>query len=103
MRTAKLQLNISRRSGKIVFEMENISQAVTVKTLIRDTSTTILSGDIIPIVGPKGCRDTMLIKLLLGEIQPTSAQICYGTKLEITYYVQNHTDLDLEKTVMDNL
>ena len=103
MGTAKLQLDTSSRSGKIVFEMEDVSYEITGKTLLKDFSTTILRGDKIALVGPNGCGKTTFIKLLLGEIQPTSGKIRCGTKLEIAYFDQYRADLDPEKTVMDNV
>lgn len=103
MGTAKLQLDTSSRSGKIVFEMEDVSYEIAGKTLLKDFSTTILRGDKIAFVGPNGCGKTTFIKLLLGEIQPTSGKIRCGTKLDIAYFDQYRADLDPEKTVMDNV
>ena len=78
-------------------------RAFTGKTLLKDFSTTILRGDKIALVGPNGCGKTTFIKLLLGEIQPTSGKIRCGTKLDIAYFDQYRADLDPEKTVMDNV
>lgn len=103
MGTAKLQLDTSSRSGKIVFEMEDVSYEIAGKTLLKDFSTTILRGDKIALVGANGCGKTTFIKLLLGEIQPTSGKIRCGTKLDIAYFDQYHAALDPEKTVMDNV
>lgn len=103
MGTAKLQLDASSRSGKIVFEMEDVSYEIAGKTLLKDFSTTILRGDKIALVGANGCGKTTFIKLLLGEIQPTSGKIRCGTKLDIAYFDQYRADLDPEKTVMDNV
>lgn len=103
MGTAKLQLDTSSRSGKIVFEMENVSYEVAGKSLLNDFSTTILRGDKIALVGANGCGKTTFIKLLLGEIQPTAGKIRCGTKLEIAYFDQYRADLDPEKTVVDNV
>ncbi|WP_424406056.1 ABC transporter ATP-binding protein [Pasteurella sp. PK-2025] len=101
--TAKLQIDTSSRSGKIVFELDNVSYEVAGKTLLKDFSTTILRGDKIALVGPNGCGKTTFIKLLLGEIQPTSGSVRCGTKLDIAYFDQYRADLDPEKTVMDNV
>lgn len=103
MGTAKLQLDTSSRSGKIVFEMEDVNYEIEGRTLLKDFSTTILRGDKIALVGPNGCGKTTFIKLLLGEIQPTSGKIRCGTKLDIAYFDQYRADLDPEKTVMDNV
>lgn len=100
---AKLQLDNSSRSGKMVFELENVSYEVAGKTLLKDFTTTILRGDKIALVGANGCGKTTFIKLLLGEIKPTSGTVRCGTKLEIAYFDQYRADLDPEKTVMDNV
>ena len=101
--TAKLQIDNSSRSGKIVFEIENASYTVADKQLLSNFSTTILRGDKIALVGSNGCGKTTFIKLLLGEIQPTAGSIRCGTKLEIAYFDQYRADLDPEKSVMDNV
>ncbi|MFZ7157665.1 ABC transporter ATP-binding protein [Avibacterium gallinarum] len=101
--SAKLQVDNSTRSGKIVFEVEDVSYEIAGKKLISHFSTTILRGDKIALVGANGIGKTTLIKLLLGEIQPTSGRIKCGTKLEIAYFDQYRVDLDPEKTVMDNV
>ncbi|MGQ0285995.1 ABC transporter ATP-binding protein [Pasteurellaceae bacterium 22721_9_1] len=103
MGTAKLQLDNSSRSGKIVFEMENASYEIEGKKLLTNFSTTILRGDKIALVGPNGCGKTTFIKLLLDQLQATSGSIRCGTKLEIAYFDQYRIDLDPEKTVMDNV
>ncbi|QLB13264.1 ATP-binding cassette subfamily F protein uup [Bisgaardia hudsonensis] len=101
--TAKIQLDTSNRSGKIVFEMEDVSYNVAGKQLLSHFSTTILRGDKIALVGANGCGKTTFIKLLLGEIQPTSGRVHCGTKLNIAYFDQYRAELDPEKTVMDNV
>ena len=100
---ARIQLDTTARSGKIVFEIENASYEVEGKTLLKDFSATIQRGDKIALVGPNGCGKTTFIKLLLGELQPTSGTIRCGTKLDIAYFDQYRAELDLEKTVMDNV
>ena len=100
---AKIQLDSTARSGKIVFEIENANYEVEGKTLLKNFSATIQRGDKIALVGPNGCGKTTFIKLLLGELQPTSGTIRCGTKLDVAYFDQYRAELDLEKTVMDNV
>lgn len=100
---AKIQLDTTARSGKIVFEIEHASYEVEGKTLLKDFSATIQRGDKIALVGANGCGKTTFIKLLLGELQPTSGTIRCGTKLDVAYFDQYRAELDLEKTVMDNV
>ena len=101
--SAKIQIDQSTRSGKIVFDIENASYEVAGKILLKNFSATIQRGDKIALVGANGCGKTTFIKLLLGELQPTSGTIHCGTKLEVAYFDQYRAELDLEKTVMDNV
>lgn len=103
MGKAKMQVEEATRSGKIVFEIENISYGIDGKKLVSDFSAQVLRGDKIALVGPNGCGKTTLLKLMLGDLQPDSGRVHCGTKLEVAYFDQHRAALDPDKTVMDNL
>ncbi|GAB6262023.1 ATP-binding cassette ATPase Uup [Photobacterium sp. 53610] len=100
---ADMQLQEARRSGKVVFEAENISYRYDEKPIIQDFSFNVMRGDRIALIGPNGCGKSTLLKLLLGELQPTEGHFHCGTKLEVAYFDQYREILDPEKTVLDNL
>lgn len=103
MGTAKMQIEEALRSGKIVFDMEDVSYAIDDKQLINHFSAQVLRGDKIALIGPNGIGKTTLLKLMLAEITPTSGSIHCGTKLEVAYFDQYRAELDPDKTVIDNL
>ncbi|PQQ40005.1 ABC transporter ATP-binding protein, partial [Photorhabdus luminescens] len=103
MGTAKIQMEEASRSGKIVFELENVNYQIGEKKLVNNFSAQIQRGDKIALVGPNGCGKTTLLKLMLGELQSDSGRVHCGTKLEIAYFDQHRIALDPERTVMDNL
>lgn len=90
-------------SGKIIFDLERLNFTIDDKTLIKDLSMHILRGDKIALVGANGIGKTSLIKVLLGIYAPTSGKCHVGTKLEVAYFDQLRSDLDEEKTVLDNI
>ncbi|CAH0533476.1 ABC transporter ATP-binding protein uup [Vibrio stylophorae] len=100
---AKLQLDDAVRSGKIVFEIEDLNYQIEDKHLISDFSVNVQRGDKIALIGPNGCGKSTLIKLLLGELKTQQGRLHCGTKLEVAYFDQYREELDPEKTVMDNL
>ncbi len=100
---AKITVDETSRSGKRVFEGENVFYAYEDKNIVKDFTFNITRGDKIAFVGPNGCGKSTLIKLLLAKLAPQSGTIKCGTKLEVSYFDQHRTELDLEKTVMDNL
>jgi ATP-binding cassette subfamily F protein uup len=90
-------------SGKLVFEAEHVTQTFGSTTVIRDFSTRIMRGDRIGIIGPNGCGKTTLIKLLVGDLEPTSGTVRRGTSLLPAYFDQQRDQLDPSKSIMDNV
>ena len=103
MGSAKMQVEEATRSGKIVFELENVNYRLGDKTLVRDFSAQVQRGDKIALVGPNGCGKTTLLKLMLDQLKADSGRVHCGTKLEVAYFDQHRAELDPERTVMDNL
>jgi len=103
MGKANMQVGEAARSGKIVFELENVDYGVDGKTLVKDFSTQVQRGDKIALIGPNGCGKTTLLRLMLGQLKADVGRVHCGTKLEIAYFDQHRAELDPDKTVMDNL
>ncbi|KFA59732.1 ABC transporter ATP-binding protein uup [Gilliamella apicola] len=103
MGSAKMQIEEALRSGKVVFELENVTYQIEDKLLVNDFSVQVLRGDKIALIGPNGVGKTTLLKLMLGNLTPTLGSVHCGTKLEVAYFDQYRLELDPEKTVMDNL
>jgi ATP-binding cassette subfamily F protein uup len=103
MGKANMQVEEASRSGKIVFEMENLHYSVDGKQLVRDFSAQVQRGDKIALIGSNGCGKTTLLRLMLDELKASSGRVHIGTKLEVAYFDQHRADLDPDRTVMDNL
>ncbi|MCX8959788.1 ABC transporter ATP-binding protein [Erwinia psidii] len=103
MGKANMQVEEASRSGKIVFELENVSYAVVGRQLVRDFSVQVQRGDKIALIGANGCGKTTLLKLMLDQLKADSGRVHTGTKLEVAYFDQHRADLDPDRTVMDNL
>lgn len=101
---ANLQLEVADKSGKQVLEMEHISYAHPQgPMLVKDFSLVLQREDRIGLLGANGTGKTTLLKLMLGELEPVAGTLKSGTKLEVAYFDQLRLQLDLEKTVMDNV
>ena len=90
-------------SGKLVFEATNVTQSFGDKILIANFSARIMRGDRIGIIGPNGCGKTTLIKLLVGDMEPTGGSIYRGTSLKPAYFDQQRDALDPTASIMDNV
>ncbi|HBQ80535.1 MAG TPA: ABC transporter ATP-binding protein, partial [Erwinia persicina] len=103
MGKANMQVEEASRSGKIVFELENVDYSVGGKQLVRNFSRQVQRGDKIALIGSNGCGKTTMLKLMLDQLKPDSGRVHIGTKLEVAYFDQHRADLDPDRTVMDNL
>lgn len=99
----KMSLSSTDRSGKLIIEADEVGFAYGDTSLINDFSTLVLRGDRIGIIGKNGSGKSTLLKLLLGELEPTRGLIRHGTQLKIAYFDQERQQLDLERSVRDNL
>ncbi|MGY5614235.1 ABC transporter ATP-binding protein [Vibrio sp. Hep-1b-8] len=100
---ANIQIDDASRSGKIVFEAQNLGYSIEGKAIVKDFSFNIMRGDRIALIGPNGCGKSTLLKLLLDELKPSQGKLHCGTKLEVAYFDQYREVLDPEKSVIDNL
>ncbi|KRW62007.1 ATP-binding cassette domain-containing protein [Pseudomonas sp. TTU2014-080ASC] len=101
---ASFQLEASDKSGKQVIVLEHVGFAHPGgPELIRDFSMVLQRGDRIGFLGANGTGKTTLLKLMLGDLQPTTGTVTVGTRLEVAYFDQLRNQLDLEKTVIDNI
>lgn len=101
--SVSIQTGSGERSGKIVFEATNVSLAFGNKTLIEGLDLLIQRGDKVALVGPNGCGKSSLIRLITGELSVTSGSSRLGTNLQVAYFDQHRRQLDLSKSVADNV
>jgi ATP-binding cassette subfamily F protein uup len=104
---AKLNVVEAEKSGKIVVEARDINFIFEgdpeQKAIVKGFSTLIQRGDKIGLIGGNGSGKTTLIKLLQGELAPSTGKINIGTNLNIAYFDQYRSALNEEKTVQDNV
>lgn len=98
-----MQIQEGDRSGKLVVEVDQISQSFDGRQLFSNFSTLIQRGDRIGIIGPNGCGKSTLLSILLGRAEPESGSVRLGTNLQIAYFDQLRSQLDEEASVVDNV
>jgi ATP-binding cassette subfamily F protein uup len=101
--SVELRAQEAAPSGKVVFEAQHVTLSFGAAPLIRDFSTRILRKDRIGIIGPNGCGKTTLIKLLVGELEPTAGTIRRGTNLLPAYFDQQREQLNPAASIADNV
>ena len=91
------------QSGKLVADLSKVSMRFGDKVLVEAFTGTILRGDKIALMGPNSCGKTTLLKLLLGDLQPSEGRIQLGTKLSVAYFDQMREGLRLEDSLADTI
>jgi ATP-binding cassette subfamily F protein uup len=99
----RLELDAGAPSGRIVAELRDVSISFGDKRIVDRFSATILRGDKVGVIGPNGAGKTTLLKLILGELAPTSGTVRRGTRLEVAYFDQMRSRLDLDATLADTI
>jgi ATP-binding cassette subfamily F protein uup len=99
----RLEVDSGVPSGKIVAELKDVSMRFGDKVIVDKFSATILRGDKVGLIGPNGAGKTTLLKLILGELKPTSGTVRQGTRIEVAYFDQMRSVLDLDATLADTI
>ncbi|MFI3245690.1 MAG: ABC transporter ATP-binding protein [Ferrimonas sp.] len=100
---ANMSMNQAEKSGKLVFDVENLSFQYDNKVIVNAFTASVMRGERIALIGPNGCGKSTFIKILLEQIAPQQGTVKQGTKLEVAYFDQHRLALDPTKTVQDNV
>ncbi|MET0384194.1 MAG: ATP-binding cassette domain-containing protein, partial [Burkholderiaceae bacterium] len=99
----RLEVATGGQSGKIVAQLEDVTMRYGDRVLIDRFNTTVLRGDKIGLIGPNGCGKTTLLKLILGQLEPTGGAVKRGTQMNIAYFDQMRAGLKLDATLADTI
>ena len=96
-------MNITQgdRSGKLVFEAEEITIAFDGKVIIKDLDLLITRNDRLAFIGANGTGKSTLIKMIMGNLEATSGKMRSGVNLDIAYFDQHRDALDVNQTVQE--
>ncbi|MEE3234283.1 MAG: ATP-binding cassette domain-containing protein [Candidatus Latescibacterota bacterium] len=101
---ARLLIHDAERSGDLVLESKNLHFEYNPSNVIlKDFSLIISRGDRIGLVGTNGSGKTSLLRVLLGDLLPQRGTLRHGTNLQIAHFDQLRQQLDLSKTVIENI
>ena len=100
-----MQISISpkQESGHDVLALEHINKAFGKLTLFRDLNYQVFKGDRIALVGENGSGKTTLLRILQSEIAPDAGTVCLGKNVQISYYDQEHSNLNPNNSLFDEI
>ncbi|MDP7593795.1 MAG: ABC transporter ATP-binding protein [Litorilituus sp.] len=98
---SSMTISQGERSGKLVFEAQDVSVAFDDKVVIEKLNLLINRNDRLALIGANGTGKSTLIKLIMEKLKATSGKMRSGVNLDVAYFDQHREALDVNKTVQD--
>ena len=89
--------------GQKVLVLDKVSGGFADRQLFDHLSLLLRRGEAASLIGPNGTGKTTLIRMIMGEKEPTDGHITLGSRVHIGYFAQEHTDLHGAWTVLDEI
>jgi len=101
---SRLRLDAGGPSGELVLKVSDAGFAYpNGPEVIRGFSAKVFRGERIGIIGANGSGKTTLLRLLSGGLAPTRGSVAHGTRVQVAVFDQLREQLDLGKSVIQNL
>ncbi len=91
--SVQLRSLAQRRLGRSVYDVEDVTMTVGERTLLDHVTWHVGPGDRIGVIGVNGSGKTHLLRLLAGEIAPTSGTVKIGQTVHAGHLSQEVTEL----------
>ncbi len=100
----ELEIEAPERSPDLLLRAEKMGFAYGDKTLFRNIELVLRAGARIALLGPNGAGKSTLIKLLVGELQPTTGKLEFTPDIRIGYFAQHQLEnLDSAATPLQHM
>ncbi|EIM04998.1 ABC transporter ATP-binding protein [Planococcus antarcticus DSM 14505] len=91
----------SQRLGKKIIEGNDMGVAYGDKQIFSGFDFLLQGGDRIGIVGPNGAGKSTLMKMLAGELEPTTGKMEYGSTVKIAHFTQHLPEMDESQRMIE--
>jgi len=91
------------RLGNNVIDAINVSKSFDEKLLYDNLEFKLPPAGIVGIVGPNGAGKTTLFRMIMDQEKVDSGSFTVGETVKIAYVDQQHSDIDLNKTIWEQI
>tara|TARA_B110000263_G_scaffold205416_1_gene185981 strand:- start:2334 stop:4022 length:1689 start_codon:yes stop_codon:yes gene_type:complete len=91
------------RLGNNVIDAVNVSKSFDDKLLYDNLEFKLPPAGIVGIVGPNGAGKTTLFRMIMDKEKVDGGTFTVGETVKIAYVDQQHTDIDLDKTIWEQI
>ena len=103
LKSIRLAFNSAPAGGNDVVFADKLSMRFLNKDIFKDITFLIQKGEKVFFTGPNGCGKSTLMKIIAGELVPSSGSFELGANIKVAYYDQENQNLDEKSTVLDEL
>jgi len=102
---AKIELYIppGPRLGNNVIDAVNVAKGFDDKLLYDNLEFKLPPAGIVGVIGPNGAGKTTLFRMIMDQEKPDIGTFNVGETVKIAYVDQQHADIDLEKTIWEQI
>lgn len=100
---SKIKFEASVKSGYDVLHIENLSKSFGDKKLFSGLSLDLKRGEKIALIGENGRGKTTLFRIIMDKISSDNGVKVLGTNVNIGYYDQEQSNLNLDKTILNEI
>jgi ATPase subunit of ABC transporter with duplicated ATPase domains len=95
--------DMDREAGKEILTVEHLTKTVDGVRIINDVSFKMAKGEKIALVGEHDIANTVLFKLLMGELEPDSGTVKWGVSTSQSYFPADNGQYfeNNDKTILD--
>jgi ATPase subunit of ABC transporter with duplicated ATPase domains len=102
-KVAKLRFPKPAPCGKTPLRASGLSRSYGSLEVFTDVDLAIDRGSRVVVLGLNGAGKTTLLRMLAGVDAPDTGQVEPGHGLRLGYYAQEHENLDVDRTVLENM
>ena len=102
-KVARLRFPKPSACGKTPLRASGLSRSYGSQEVFTDVDLAIDRGSRVVVLGLNGAGKTTLLRMLAGVDTPDTGQVEPGHGLKIGYYAQEHENLDVGRTVLENM
>lgn len=99
----KIRFEPKVQSGTDVIAVRSLSKSFDDEKLFEDVNFNIYKGEKVGLIGPNGVGKSTLFKIITNEDNENDGEIKLGHKVNIGYFDQEQSDLNSNKTIVDEI
>ena len=100
---SKIKFEASVKSGYDVLHIENMAKSYGDKSLFSNLNLDLKRGEKVALIGENGRGKTTLFKIIMDKVEADKGVKVLGTNVNVGYYDQEQSDLNLDKTIIDEV